>query len=286
MFDLLLNRKAPKLSRLVVGINQVDKMCPDGWDERLNMPVEAADKEIEKRSKDIIKKLSRYADISTANMEYYSALKRYRLLHLLGKIVRYSYAGFKLDQVEPRPWYELAAPDVQDFARQEIERRQQQRAQQKGRVSPKAMLMDELHRLLSPDEFEELREKLRAERRRPPKVAILGKTQVGKTTTVNNVFNADWKTSHTVVGTTRAQVKEFELATGGSLTVVDLPGYGRTLAEDREYERIYRDVLPGCDLILLIIQANARDFADDQEMLEKIKGWLRAAPEPHRRPQT
>lgn len=279
MFDLSRYRKAPRLSRLVVGINQVDKMCPGGWDGRLNMPVEAAGKEIERRSQDIIKKLSRHANISTANMEYYSALKRYRLLHLLSKIVRHSYAGFKLDQVEPRPWYELAAPDVQDFARQEIERR---RAQQPGRVSPKAALMEELHKLLSPGEYEELREKLRAERQRPPKVAILGKTQVGKTTTVNNVFNADWKTSHTVVGTTRAQVKEFELATGGSLTVVDLPGYGRTLAEDKEYERIYRDVLPGCDLILLIIQANARDFADDQEMLGKIKGWLSDAPVPRR----
>jgi hypothetical protein len=97
-----------------------------------------------------------------------------------------------------------------------------------------------------------------------------------------NGFNAKWKTSHTIVGTTSAQMKEFELSTGGTLSVVDLPGYGRSLAEDREYEKIYQDTIPSCDLVLLIVQADAKDLADDEEMILKVAEWLKDSPKPQR----
>jgi predicted GTPase len=113
-------------------------------------------------------------------------------------------------------------------------------------------------------------------------VAIFGKAGVGKTTTVNSLFNATWKTSHTVVGTTKAQMKEFVLKTGGTLEVVDLPGYGVSLGEDRENEKIYQQFIPSCDVVLLVLQANSRDFADDQEMLGKVVEWLKKSPTPER----
>jgi small GTP-binding protein len=143
-------------------------------------------------------------------------------------------------------------------------------------------MFEEMKKILSEDELNLLLTKLRQERSLPPKVAIFGKTGVGKTTTINSLFNAKWKTSHTIVGTTSAQMKEFELSTGGTLNVVDLPGYGRSLAEDREYERIYQQIIPSCDLVLLIVQANARDLADDEEMILKVAEWLRDVPSPQR----
>ena len=71
------------------------------------------------------------------------------------------------------------------------------------------------------------------------------------------------------------QAKEFSLASGGTITVVDLPGYGRSIREDAEYESLYQEVIAGCDLVL---QATTRDFSDDQEMIEKLAGWLIAPP--------
>lgn len=266
--------------RLVVGLNQIDKMIPGGWDERLNMPNERAEREIQRRSNDIIKQLAKYAHISASNIEYYSALKRYRLLPLLSKIIRNAYAGFKLDHVQPADPFELADPEVREFA--EEQRREREKRRGSREPSAKDRMFDEMRKILSEDELNLILDKFRQERQLPPKVAIFGKAGVGKTTTINSLFNARWKTSHTVVGTTQAQIKEFELSTGGTLNVLDLPGYGRSLAEDREYEKIYRKMIPSCDLVFLIVQANTRDFADDQEMILKVSEWIKDSPQPQR----
>ena len=279
MLSSLFEKNDKKLLRLVIGLNQVDKMLPNGWDERLNMPTKEAQKEIERRCKSITQELTRYADISKNNIEYYSALRRYRLLPLLTKIIRNAYAGFKLDNVQPADPFELADPEVKAFADEE----RKKRAKSKGKqANTKEQMFDEMRKILSEDELNLVLNKFKQERKLPPKVAILGKAGVGKTTTINSVFNAQWKTSHTIVGTTQAQMKEFALSTGGTLGVVDLPGYGRSMAEDREYEKIYQKMIPSCDLVFLVLQANTRDFADDQEMIVKITEWLQEFPTPQR----
>jgi predicted GTPase len=277
MFGLRKN-KAP--IRLVVGLNQVDKIVANAWNDRMNMPEERAAKEIARRCNDLTQRLAKYADISTDNIEYYSALKRYRLLPLLTKIVSNAYAGFKLDNVQPADPFELAAPEVKAFADQQ---RREREAKKSSRTSTdKDRMFEEMKKILSEDDLNLVLDKFRQERSLPPKVAIFGKAGVGKTTTINSLFNAKWKTSHTIVGTTSAQMKEFELSTGGTLSVVDLPGYGRSLAEDREYEKIYQDTIPSCDLVLLIVQADAKDLADDEEMILKVAEWLKDSPKPQR----
>jgi predicted GTPase len=277
MFGLRKN-KAP--IRLVVGLNQVDKMIPNAWNERMNMPEERAANEIARKCNDLTKLLTKYAEISTDNIEYYSALKRYRLLPLLTKIISNAYAGFKLDNVQPADPFELADPEVKAFADQQ---RREREAKKSGRTpTDKDRMFEEMKKILSEDDLNLVLDKFRQERSLPPKVAIFGKAGVGKTTTINSLFNAKWKTSHTIVGTTSAQMKEFELSTGGTLSVVDLPGYGRSLAEDREYEKIYQDTIPSCDLVLLIVQADAKDLADDEEMIVKVAEWLKDAPTPQR----
>ncbi|WP_413276760.1 GTPase [Floridanema evergladense] len=279
MLGSLFGKSSKTPLRLVIGLNQVDKMVPDGWDLRLNMPTDKAEKEIQRRSNDIVHRLTKYADISPANIEYYSALKRYRLIPLLTKIIKNAYAGFKLDNVQPADLFELADPEVKAFADEERKRR----AKSKGKeVTSKDIMFDEMKKILSEDELNLVLNKFKRERQLPPKVAILGKAGVGKTTTINSVFNAQWKTSHTIVGTTKAQMKEFELSTGGTLNVVDLPGYGRSVAEDREYEKIYQEMIPSCDLVFLVLQANTRDLADDEEMILKITEWLKDFPTPQR----
>ncbi|WP_234488897.1 GTPase family protein [Oxynema sp. CENA135] len=258
--------------RLVIGLNQVDKMTPNGWDKRLNSPTKEAEKQIERRCQDIIKKLGRTTEISEANIEYYSALKRYRLIRLLTKIIQNAYAGFKLGNVQPADPFKLADPEVQAFVEQERQKRVNSVAAV-GDANSQAL--EDIKTLIPEEDFQLILEKFKQETELPPKVAVIGKSGVGKTTTINNLFNAQLKTSPTTVGTTEAQIKEFTLATGGTLTVIDLPGYGRSEAEDREYDKIYQQLIPSCDLIFLVIQADTRDFADDIEMINKITTWLK-----------
>lgn len=271
------NTKSPL--RLVIGLNQVDKMIPNGWNQRLNAPTDEAKKEIERRCQDIIKRLSETTEISEANIEYYSALKRYRLINLLTKIIQNAYAGFKLGNVQPADPFELAAPEVKAFADQERQKGVNNSAT-KGDANNETL--EDIKKVIPEREFQLILEKFKQETQVPPKVAVIGKSGVGKTTTINYLFNAKLKTSPTTVGTTQAQIKEFTLATGGTLTVIDLPGYGRSEAEDPEYDKIYQQIIPSCDLVFLVIQADTRDFADDIEMIKKITTWLKNHPIPQR----
>ena len=269
--------------RLVIGLNQVDKMIPNGWNQRLNAPKDEAEKEIERRCQDIIKQLSETTEISEANIEYYieyySALKRYRLINLLTKIIQNAYAGFKLGNVQPADPFELADPEAKAFADRERQKRVNSGAA-KGDANNQTV--EDIKKLIPESEFQLILDKFKQETQLPPKVAVIGKSGVGKTTTINNLFNAQLKTSPTTVGTTEAQIKEFTLATGGTLTVIDLPGYGRSEAEDPEYDKIYQQIIPSCDLVFLVIQADTRDFADDIEMINKITTWLKNHPTPQR----
>ena len=86
-----LGRKKTEIN-LVVGINQVDNLGP--WNGKINLPTESTKKEIESRTKDIIKKLSsgEFA-ISKEQIEYYSALRAFRLENLNGKITKFCKDG-------------------------------------------------------------------------------------------------------------------------------------------------------------------------------------------------
>lgn len=279
MLDFLFGNKPKTLPvRLVVGLNQVDKLCSDGWNSRLNAPSELGAREIKRRSDDIITKLSQHTHLSNDQFEYYSALKRYRLTQLIAKLTRYAFAGFRFDDVAPADPFDLADDDVRQFANEQ----RAERAKKSAAVAASDAILQELTRVLSPTDLAEVTARMAVERTRPPKVAFFGKAGVGKSTTVNNLFSAHFKTSHTVVGTTQAQHEIFDLPTGGTLSVVDLPGYGRTIKEDEAYERIYRDVLPECDVVFLAIQADSRDLADDEEMILKIASWLKDSPRPLR----
>lgn len=273
-------RKSPKIPlRVVVALNQVDKIIPDGWNDKLNAPKEEAKKEIERQCQDIIKKLREETQIDDSNIEYYSALKRYRLIYLLNKIIQKAYGGFKLGNIDPKDPFELADPEAKKYA--EEERSEMDKSSEK-KIDSDNQIFEKLQKIISKDDLEFIRKQLEQETKLPPKVAVIGKAGVGKTTTINNLFNAELKTSPTTVGTTQAQTKEFTLSTGGTLTVIDLPGYGRSEKEDQEYEKIYKDLIPSCDLILLILQADIKGIADDIEMIKKIKKWLQDFPNPQR----
>jgi predicted GTPase len=136
-------------------------------------------------------------------------------------------------------------PEARAFTKQE-------RAALLRRRGPDASARDklfvELSKVLDPQDLRMVEEKFAVELRRPPKVAVLGQAGVGKTTTVNALFATRWRTSAVEVGTERPQEKRVALPDGGVIDVLDLPGYGRSIREDVEYERRYRELIPSCDL--------------------------------------
>jgi predicted GTPase len=265
--------------RLVVGLNRVDEIIPDGWDKRLNQPTDEAAEQIRRKCEDAIGKLADDSGIGPTHLEYYAAEKHYRLHFLLNRVVEHCLAGFKLADAQPRHFEDVEGvdPDVRRFARQERARRLQARS---GRPSPQDRLFAELGRFLPPEDMRTLMAKITEEKQRPPRIVVLGQTGVGKTTTVNALFGTNWTTDAVGVGTERAQEETVPLPSGGLIQIVDVPGYGRSLPEDARYEAIYERIVPTCDLVLLVLQADRGDFADDLEMIAKLGGWLATPPAP------
>lgn len=149
--------------------------------------------------------------------------------------------------------------------------------------SPLAQFMGYMESKLSPKEYLEFREKVQTELLdRAPVVAIIGKAGVGKTTTINNLFDVDEFVAEVLTfeqkgyigdvrrGTTRAIRKRFDLKIGIGLDIIDLPGLGDDIRKDQEFEEIYRQILPQCDIILYVLKADNRTLGEDERILQNI----------------
>ena len=270
LFDFLSKKTIP----IVIGINQVDNMGE--WDPVIGLPKPETEKNIQERVKDIIKKLSMGATvIKPEQIEYYSALRAYRMHNVLAKLAQYS----KPEAIIPNNPIEITdmnvSPDMPEAVRRYIQEGIDKIKAQFDKMNFDKMVQD-MGKDLSDEERATLETEWKKKKAESLKVGVIGKTGVGKTTTVNSLFQAKFVTSRTVVGTTKAQYKDFVLPDGGKLTIVDMPGYGRSAAEDKEYRDIYLKELPKCDIILLVVQGNSSDLKDDQRMIKTIESWSKA----------
>jgi len=266
------SKKGKKLM-LVIALNKVDVMIPNSWDIRLNIPNDEAEIQIDKKCKDIINKLSTECRLSKDNFIYYSAEKRYNLIKLLSKVVEFSKRGWILSSANPRDFTDL----IEDEQIKEIvmnERIAMGESLMPTFENSLAQLLELFKSNLNNEEFEKIRTKIKEEKSDSPKIVIIGKAGVGKTTTVNALFNATFKTSSTFIGTNDAQQKEFALEHGGNLLITDMPGYGRTEKDDEKYMEIYKRVIPESDIVLLVIDASQGDYIDDINILNTIKHWI------------
>ncbi|MDH6107700.1 50S ribosome-binding GTPase [Anabaenopsis tanganyikae CS-531] len=138
-------------------------------------------------------------------------------------------------------------------------------------LSPKIQeIVDNLRKLLGGEEFRFFESSVQKEIAKPPKVAIIGKTGVGKSTTINALFGLQEKVSHTTHGTTEASKKIIELPQGGKLEVIDMPGLGEDIELDKEYTEIYQRTLPEADVVLYVIQGNLKALTEDEKILRDI----------------
>lgn len=149
--------------------------------------------------------------------------------------------------------------------------------------TPLAQFLSYMESKLSPKEYQEFRDKVQMELLdRAPVVAIIGKAGVGKTTTINNLFDVDEFVAEVLTfeqkghigdvrrGTTKAIRKRFDLKIGIGLDIIDLPGLGDDIRKDKEFEEIYRQILPQCDIILYVLKADNRTLGEDERILQNI----------------
>jgi len=109
-----------------------------------------------------------------------------------------------------------------------------------------------------------------------PKIAIIGKAGVGKTSTINALFNTRLRVGRTNTGTYRAQsvsVKSLGKRVKGErgeLIVYDLPGLAEDIDRDEKNIQIYHDILSQCDVAVWVIAAEDRSLSSDQHLIGEV----------------
>ncbi|HAS1783705.1 TPA: GTPase family protein [Enterobacter cloacae] len=103
-----------------------------------------------------------------------------------------------------------------------------------------------------------------------PVIGIMGKTGAGKSSLCNALFQGEVTPISDVHACTR-DVLRLRLSSGDhSLILIDLPGVGESEQRDKEYESLYRNILPELDLILWVIKADDRAFTVDERFYRRV----------------
>jgi small GTP-binding protein len=105
----------------------------------------------------------------------------------------------------------------------------------------------------------------------PPRVAFIGEAGVGKSTTLNVLFNAGQAVSHFEACTQEEAAFDVEVAKG-TIRIYDMPGLGESLGKREQHLTTYRRVLEDADVALWILDAQYRAVESIQRYLaEELK---------------
>ncbi|HEY7260099.1 MAG TPA: GTPase [Trebonia sp.] len=107
-----------------------------------------------------------------------------------------------------------------------------------------------------------------------PTIAIIGEAGVGKTTTLNALFNAGAVVGHSRPTTKTADGFHVEISdhhgNKGDIRVVDMPGLGESIARAQELAELYEKHLPNADVILWVHPAFDRMLEFSQRKVAEI----------------
>jgi uncharacterized protein len=114
-----------------------------------------------------------------------------------------------------------------------------------------------------------LRSRYQEEKLNPPKIAVIGRTGVGKSSTINALFNKGLPISHTKASTLSPIQVNVKVAKG-ELILFDMPGLGEDLEKEEDYRAVYKEVLSQCDVALWVVSAADRSLSSDQYFIADI----------------
>jgi uncharacterized protein len=123
---------------------------------------------------------------------------------------------------------------------------------------------------LSAEQLQRIRERLEEIRGYIPKVGVLGKTGVGKSSLCNVLFGKEVAKVDGVEACTR-EIQQVEILAAdgnGGIVLIDVPGVGESSERDEAYTRMYEELLPQLDLVLWVIKADDRALSIDIEVFE------------------
>lgn len=107
----------------------------------------------------------------------------------------------------------------------------------------------------------------------PPRVAFIGQTGVGKSSTLNALFNAGLEISHTTACTQREAAVQLIAQTvqgeNGVLVAYDMPGLGESRSSRDKHFKTYERVVKLVDTAVWILDAQNR-------AMEEVQGHLNA----------
>lgn len=112
----------------------------------------------------------------------------------------------------------------------------------------------------------------------PPRVALIGFTGVGKSSTINALFNAGQPIGHVRACTqeareVRGEVSEY-LGRNGSVIVYDMPGLGEDISADQKHLETYAAVLPRVDVAMWTFHAGDRAMTPMQSAILTLQRHL------------
>jgi small GTP-binding protein len=118
-----------------------------------------------------------------------------------------------------------------------------------------------------------IKEEREKELNNAPRIAIIGKTGVGKSSTINNLFTTNLGVSHFESCTQKAE--PISISNGkGEIIIYDMPGLGEDLEKDEQHKREYKRVLPECDVVLWILNIADREMSSQQQHIKEILEYL------------
>lgn len=123
-------------------------------------------------------------------------------------------------------------------------------------------------------QVDKIADKLADEFTNSPRIVLIGETGVGKSSTLNALFNAGVPIDHIRPCTQEAvehiiAVTEIKGA-NGLLRIFDMPGLGQDIVSDERHMQTYSQVLSECDVALWILDATTRTLTQTQTALQGV----------------
>lgn len=118
--------------------------------------------------------------------------------------------------------------------------------------------------------LDEIKAEISRIRNYTPKVAVFGDTGVGKSSLCNALFGKEIAEISDVEACTREPQEILLAGDGHGITLIDVPGIGEDPKRHAEYRELYKNLLPGLDLVIWAIKADDRKYATSIEVYQEI----------------